>query len=67
MNRAVRLHSPGIGRAWSNGYTQLSVYAHELGHNFGLYHAASLYCSGQAIGGSCSSTEYGDPSYRKWE
>ncbi len=47
--------------AWSNGYNQLNVYGHELGHNFGLLHAASLYCPGQVIGGSCSSAEYGDP------
>ena len=47
--------------AWSNGYNQLNVYGHELGHNFGLLHAASLYCPGQVIGGSCSSSEYGDP------
>ncbi|TMH14244.1 MAG: hypothetical protein E6H68_11760 [Betaproteobacteria bacterium] len=52
----------GYGQAWSNGYNQLSVYAHELGHNFNLLHAASLYCPGQAIGGgSCGSEEYGDP------
>ena len=31
-----------FGEAWSNGYNQLSVYAHELGHNFGLLHAGSL-------------------------
>jgi len=39
----------GYGQAWSNGYNQLSVYAHELGHNFNLRHAASLYCAGQAM------------------
>ena len=47
--------------AWSNGYNQLNVYGHELGHTFGLYHAASLYCPGLVIGGSCSASEYGDP------
>ena len=51
----------GFGLAWSNGYNQLNVFGHELGHNFGLLHAASLYCPGQVIGGSCSSAEYGDP------
>ena len=56
---AAYVGSPRI--AWSNGYNQLSVYGHELGHNFGLLHAASLYCAGQVIGGSCSSSEYGDP------
>ena len=31
----------GWGRAWSNGVNALWVYGHELGHNFGLYHAGS--------------------------
>src|SRR5678816_1960503 len=31
-----------------------------MGHNFGLLHAASLRCA-TAIGGACSSSEYGDP------
>jgi Bacterial Ig-like domain (group 3) len=48
--------------AWSNGVNDIKVYAHELGHNFNLYHAASLSCAGgAAIGGTCSSSEYGDP------
>ncbi|HVR94710.1 MAG TPA: hypothetical protein VHI75_12805, partial [Casimicrobiaceae bacterium] len=47
--------------AWSNGYNQLGVYGHELGHNFTLLHAGSLGCTGQVIGGSCSVAEYGDP------
>src|ERR1022692_3844519 len=52
----------GGDTAWSNGFNDIRVYAHELGHNFGLYHAASLTCAGGAsIGGSCSSSEYGDP------
>jgi hypothetical protein len=48
-------------QAWSNGVNALWVYGHELGHNFTLYHAGSLYCPGQVIGGSCSVAEYGDP------
>ena len=51
----------GFGRAWSNGANALWVYGHELGHNFGLWHAGSLRCTGQVIGGSCSISEYGDP------
>ena len=35
--------------------------AHELGHNFGLAHAASLDCGANVIGGTCTSSEYGDP------
>jgi hypothetical protein len=51
----------GGDTAWSNGVNNIKVYAHELGHNFGLYHAASLTCAGASIGGTCTSTEYGDP------
>lgn len=43
--------------AWSNGYNSGQVYAHELGHNFGLYHAGSVSC----LGSGCSAAEYGDP------
>jgi hypothetical protein len=50
-------------KAWINGVGafRTSTIAHEMGHNFGLLHAASLRCSGATIGGSCSSSEYGDP------
>ena len=55
----------GYGQAWSNGYNALSVYGHELGHNFGLYHSGNLTCPGQSIGPNCvgnyTSNEYGDP------
>src|SRR5208282_4644373 len=47
-------------QSWSNGYNALWVYGHELGHNFTLYHAGSLNCTPQVIGGSCSVNEYGD-------
>jgi hypothetical protein len=49
-------------KAWINGYNRTQVYAHEMGHNFGLLHAASLSCTGTPIASSgCSSAEYGDP------
>ena len=48
-------------QAWSNGYNSLQVYTHELGHNFTLYHAGSLNCGTQVLGGACSAAEYGDP------
>ena len=47
-------------QAWSDGYNALWVYGHELGHNFTLYHAGSLNCAPQVLGGSCSVNEYGD-------
>src|SRR5206468_723139 len=46
--------------AWSNGYNQLQVYTHELGHNFTLDHAGSVNCGTQVIGAGCSVAEYGD-------
>jgi gametolysin peptidase M11 len=54
----------GFGRAWSNGFNVLRIFAHELGHNFGLLHAGSLDCSGASVTpgmSGCSSSEYGDP------
>jgi hypothetical protein len=51
----------GWARAYSNNTTNLLVIGHELGHNFGLAHAASLDCGANVIGGTCSSSEYGDP------
>ncbi len=51
----------GWGRAYSNGVNALWVYGHELGHNFGLWHAGSIGCGGQVLGGSCGVSEYGDP------
>ena len=51
----------GWKRAYSNSTTNLLVIVHELGHNFGLAHAASLDCGANVIGGTCTSSEYGDP------
>jgi hypothetical protein len=49
-------------KAWINGTQAFhtAAIAHEMGHNFGLLHAASLRCAG-SIGGSCTVSEYGDP------
>ena len=44
----------GWARAWSNNTANLLVITHELGHNFGLLHAASLDCGANVIGGACS-------------
>ena len=51
-------------QAWihtKSGFS-LRVVGHEMGHNFGLYHAHSLDCGTSAIAASgCSSSDYGDP------
>ena len=56
----------GLGRdSWVNGLLTVFVAAHELGHNFGLGHAASMSCNINGIrvtvGGTCSTYDYGDP------
>lgn len=52
-------------KSWINGYNQVSVVAHELGHNFGAHHANVLRCSDPwgtraSLSDDCSSSEYGD-------
>ena len=49
--------------SWINGYNSTSVIAHEIGHNMGAHHAASLGCGASTItssGAGCTYTEYGD-------
>lgn len=53
--------------AWINGLrdsplgANASVIAHELGHNFGLYHSNALDCgTNDPIDGPCTVKEYGD-------
>jgi hypothetical protein len=48
------------GRIWINGRLELKVLAHELGHNFGLYHSHSLECGNAVLGSSCMTYDYGD-------
>lgn len=47
-------------QAWINDNPQLRVIAHEMGHNFGLYHSHSLDCGAAIIGSSCTASDYGD-------
>jgi hypothetical protein len=53
---------PTWGIVWINGYPTQQVMAHELGHNFGLYHAHSRTCTGGPLGSPCTTSEYGDPA-----
>ena len=57
------LASVGGSDVWYNGKygLNLHVFAHEIGHNFGLYHSHSYSCGTQVICGSGSTSEYGDP------
>lgn len=48
------------GRAWVKA-NNLLVFGHELGHNFGLYHAGSVDCGAEVLGGTCTVSDYGDP------
>jgi hypothetical protein len=47
-------------QAWVNGSLQLGVLGHEMGHNLGLYHSHSLDCGAVVVGGSCTTSDYGD-------
>jgi hypothetical protein len=47
-------------RAYINGRLELKVLAHELGHNFGLYHSHALECGDTTLGTDCQNWEYGD-------
>lgn len=54
----------GGSSAWINQNASTLVIGHELGHTFGLGHAASLRCSDAgapaAADGTCTRSEYGD-------
>ncbi|HEY0376771.1 MAG TPA: hypothetical protein VGC87_07430 [Pyrinomonadaceae bacterium] len=51
----------GAKGAWLNGYFDLRVTAHELGHNYGLYHANFWHTTDGTVTGTGSSEEYGNP------
>ena len=47
-------------QAWLDGTIDTGIIAHELGHNFGLYHSHLLDCGTSILSGVCSVQEYGD-------
>ena len=51
--------------SWNNGTLSVRVAGHELAHNLGIHHAASLSCTSNGtrvtLSSSCTETEYGDP------
>ena len=47
-------------KAWINGDLDLKGVGHELGHNFGLFHAHALDCGSSPIVPPCTWTDYGD-------
>ncbi|MBI4057106.1 MAG: right-handed parallel beta-helix repeat-containing protein [Elusimicrobia bacterium] len=48
--------------SWNNGYNETFVFAHELGHNLGIHHAAWIQCGTKAVDeySNCAYDEYGD-------
>jgi hypothetical protein len=57
------LASIGGSDVWYNGKygLNLHVFAHEIGHNLGLYHSHSYSCGTAVICSSGTTSEYGDP------
>lgn len=56
---------PGTS-SYIDGYLDVRVVGHELGHNFGVHHASTMACTDSAgapssFSGTCASNEYGDP------
>lgn len=55
------LASVGGKGAWLNGYFGLREAGHEVGHNYGLFHANLWQTTDNSVIGAGSSLDYGDP------
>jgi M6 family metalloprotease-like protein/MYXO-CTERM domain-containing protein len=64
VGRTPAVNNPGVQRFSLYTCTDPNAFAHEWGHNFGLGHASTANCAGQAyrrnIHASCSLGEYGN-------
>ncbi|GGJ95117.1 hypothetical protein GCM10010123_26150 [Pilimelia anulata] len=54
------------GMMWLNSYSDVRVFAHELGHNMGLHHSGGLRCQDEdgievTLSADCSIDAYDDP------
>jgi Gametolysin peptidase M11 len=54
------LATVGGSDSWVNGTLDIEIAAHELGHNFGLYHSHNLNCGTTVLCSNGSVGEYGD-------
>lgn len=68
--RATSCGWAGLGympgpESWNNGNLSVRIAGHELAHNFGVHHAASLACTSGGVrvtlSDTCTESEYGDP------
>ncbi len=55
----------GASGSWINGTSSVYVIAHELGHNFGVWHSSTKSCTNSGVAvtlsATCTNSEYGDP------
>jgi len=55
------------GMIWLRGSSDVWVFAHELGHNLGLYHSGGLHCTEDGVAVTLSSTCSVDAYFDPWD